>query len=240
MRFRALLGKIGLLKERLTLNMLAAKYLSGRGIEIGPLVRPTKVPPRTTVFYVDRLSEEQLRRHYPELTEQQLTPIDIIDNGEKLASFADVSLDFIIASHFLEHCEDVLSTVENFCRVLTSGGYILMAIPDKRFTFDKERPITPLSHLVEEKRDGPEKSRLAHFEEWSRYVGGKSGEELTADMNHCLSLDYSIHFHVWTEKELRELVEHVTSYLPLRKVLFQSLGEEVLILLQKDKGPKVE
>ena len=236
----ALLKKMGIIKGRLTLNHLAAKFLSGNGIEIGPLVRPTKLPPGTAVKYVDRLSVEQMKVHYPEIDGKQLTPIDIIDDGEKLVSFADESLDFIVASHFLEHCQDPLTALENFCRVVVFGGYVLLAIPDKRFTFDKDRPITPLSHLLLDQKEGPEKSRQAHFAEWSRYVGKKEGAELQADIKHCTSLDYSIHFHVWTIKEIVELIEHVISYLPLHAELIEASGEEVLIVLIKDKGQSVQ
>ena len=232
----AFLKKLGLIKERLTLSSLAAKYLRGQGIEIGPLVRPTKLPAETSVKYVDRLSVEQMQVHYPEIDATQLTPIDIIDDGEKLESFADESLDFIVASHFLEHCQDPLTTLENFCRVIVCEGHLLLAIPDKRFTFDKERPITSLSHLLADQKEGPEKSRGAHFSEWSRYVGKKEGAQLQADIHHCTSLNYSIHFHVWTKKEIVELTEHVSSYLPLHVELLEASGEEVLIVLRKDKS----
>ncbi len=182
---------------------------------------------------MDRLSLEEQMLHYPELKGEVLTSIDIIDDGEKLSSFADESIDFIIASHFLEHCQDPIGTLENFNRVLRQEGHVLLAIPDKRYTFDKERPTTTLNHLCTDHKEGPEVSREAHFEEWSRYVGQKKGDELQADINHCTELGYSIHFHVWTEKELKELIMHISSYLPLTCIEFQLVGEEILVVLNK-------
>jgi ferredoxin len=32
--------------------------------------------------------------------------VDVVDDGERLESFADASLDFVVSSHFLEHCQD--------------------------------------------------------------------------------------------------------------------------------------
>src|SRR5262249_41579641 len=87
---------------------IARTYLRGSGIEIGALHRPLRVPSHVAVRYVDRLSTAELRRQYPMLADHELVPVSIIDDGEQLVSLADASQDFVIANHFLEHCEDPL------------------------------------------------------------------------------------------------------------------------------------
>ena len=72
---------------------IADTYLHGDGIEIGALYAPLQTS--ASVRYVDRMSVEQLRVQYPELADTALTPVDRIDDGERLVSFADRSLDFI-------------------------------------------------------------------------------------------------------------------------------------------------
>ena len=64
---------------------------------------------------------------------------------ESLATIPDGSQDFVIADHFIEHCQDPISALTIHFRVLKTGGILYMAVPDKRFTFDKDRPVTPTS-----------------------------------------------------------------------------------------------
>ena len=82
---------------------LSDRYLEGEGIEIGALHRPLAVAPGARVRYVDREDERELRRHYPELAELPLVPVDIVDDGETLSTLADASVDFVIANHFIEY-----------------------------------------------------------------------------------------------------------------------------------------
>ncbi len=83
-----------------------------------------------------------LLAHYPELIGQPLQAPDMIDDGETLSTIDSASQDFVIANHFLEHCENPIQTLRNFLRVLKDGGILYMAVPDKRFTFDVDRPVT--------------------------------------------------------------------------------------------------
>ena len=90
---------------------LAKRFIRGRGIEIGALHNPLWVPPRSCVTYVDRMDENDLRRHYPELNDLPLVKVNIVDDGEKLTAFEPNSQDFIIANHFLEHAQNPISTI---------------------------------------------------------------------------------------------------------------------------------
>ncbi len=56
-------------------RQLSDSYLSGQGIETGALHHPLWVSEQATVRYVDRLSREELRRHYPELSDSFLCAI---------------------------------------------------------------------------------------------------------------------------------------------------------------------
>jgi SAM-dependent methyltransferase len=130
----------------------------------------------------------------------------VIDDGERLGSIADGSQDFVIANHFLEHSEDPIGALLNMFRVLRSGGILYLAVPDKRFTFDLKRPTTPLEHLRDDHRHGPERSRRAHFEEWALLVDDVPEPDVEQRVEDLLALDYSIHFHVWTQPDVLELL----------------------------------
>jgi predicted SAM-dependent methyltransferase len=211
-------------------------FLKGEGIEIGALHRPLIVPLELKVRYVDRLTVDELRKHYPELDGQPLVPVDIVDNGETLGSIDEGSQDFIVANHFFEHCQDSIKTLGTFLSKLRPGGVVYMAIPNKDYTFDIKRPITPYQHILDDHEHGPEKSKQAHFDEWTRLVAGIENEEQAA--KHTAKLieeDYSIHFHAWDQPALTALFfklrrDRVLDYdieLMLRN------GEEIIVVLRK-------
>jgi SAM-dependent methyltransferase len=151
-----------------TRKELAAEFLRGDGIEIGGLHLAITMPPGARVRYVDRMTVPELRAHYPELADWDLVQVDIVDDGEMLATIEDDSVDFIIANHFLEHCEDPIRTIETHLRKLRPAGILYYAVPDKRYTFDFRRPRTQLQHVVNDHDNGPEASRSEHYVEWVR------------------------------------------------------------------------
>ena len=65
-----------------TRRELATELLRGSGIETGAPHLPTVVPPDMVVRYVDRMTVSDLRAHYPELEDQSLVPVDVVDDGE--------------------------------------------------------------------------------------------------------------------------------------------------------------
>jgi O-antigen biosynthesis protein len=192
---------------------LAAEFLRGGGVEIGALHQPMPVPPGAGVTYVDRMTVEDLRDHYPELAELPLTPVDVVDDGERLERFGDESVDFLVANHFLEHCENPIGTIETHLRKLRPGGLLFYAVPDKRYTFDFRRPRTKLAHVVADYENGPEASRHDHYVEWERMIYepgtlAPSDEVALAKAERHEREGYSIHFHVWTQADLLELFMH--------------------------------
>jgi len=222
--------------QKLDREAIAANFLKGEGLEIGGLHNPLCAPSDVNVRYVDRMSLEDLRRHYPELASRRLAAVDIIDDGEQLTSVADASQDFVIANHFFEHCQDPVQTVTNLLRVLRAGGVLFFAIPDKRYTFDAERPVTPFEHIVRDHEQGPAWSKEQHFREWVQYVD-KITDPAAADERYraLVAQDYSIHFHVWTQDELLELMIRLKTYftLPVELELFlkhAGMGEVIVVL----------
>jgi SAM-dependent methyltransferase len=190
-------------------ELVAKSFLQGQGIEIGALHNPLKIDSEVIVKYVDHLDKKGLYQHYPELKEFNLVDVDIIDNGEKLETIKNSSQDFIIANHFIEHCQDPLSTIERFLEVLKEKGIIYMAVPDRRRTFDRDREGTRFSHLIEDRKIGPIWSKEFHYREWTtkvephfnRYLPGTPADVIDQRVQDLMNQKYSIHFHCWTSKE---------------------------------------
>lgn len=220
--------------NRFTLSFL---YLRGQGIEIGALHNPLTVLPFAKVRYVDRLSVEELRRQYPELRDKRLVDVDYVADGEQLQSIGDASQDFVIANHFVEHCQNPLRALENMLRVLSPGGVLYLALPDKRLTFDRERPVTPLSHLIKDYEDGPQGSRKVHFEEWVRFVNCVDGQEQVSEQaKQLMALDYSIHYHVWTQHEMLELLTYLRQRHAFDIEVMVRSKNEVIFILRKGQA----
>lgn len=186
---------------------VADRYLRGEGLEIGALQDPLKVGKGVKVRYVDMAPTEELRRMYRDKAARHLVEVDVVDDGERLARVADASQDFVIANHFLEHCEDPIGTLRNLLRVVRPGGVVYLSLPDKRFMFDRDRPATTLEHLLRDHEQGPEWSRHQHYDEVVRVAIGVTGE--TAVLEKVQELEgtrFRIHFHCWTQLEFMELL----------------------------------
>jgi predicted SAM-dependent methyltransferase len=209
-------------------------YLKGHGIEIGALHTPLRIPKSSKVRYVDRMSALDLRKQYPELDSKELMNVDIIDDGELLSKIKDSTQDFVIANHFLEHCQNPIGAIGNMLRVLKHGGVLYLSIPDKRYSFDADRPQTSFDHILKDYRKGPEWSKRQHFEEWTRYIGNiKDQGEANRHILNLMNIDYSIHYHAWTQTELIELVVRLKKEFSFNfevELIYKNMGEVIIIL----------
>jgi predicted SAM-dependent methyltransferase len=214
---------------------IAFKYLSGKGIEVGALHAPLEVPDTVKVYYVDRMSVSELRKQYPELNGTNLIEADIVDNGETLSSIPDNFWDFVIANHMIEHCQNPIGALENFLRVVKPGGIIYMGVPDKRYIFDVDRPMTSLDHLIRDYKEGPEWSKVSHYNEYVRLVEKFPEEQVLARQQALINIDYSIHFHVWTSETFSEWLFYCQKQLGFGFTieLFQENSIEIVMILRK-------
>jgi SAM-dependent methyltransferase len=154
---------------------------------------------------VDRLDNEGLEDHYPELTGRILRP-DVLADATELP-FPPSSLDFVIASHVLEHMPFPLAALRAWHQALAPGGALLLKIPDKRYTFDVKRERTTLRHLIDEDAD-PHADQRPHYADWVANVGSPPADFDQA-VDDLVRSDYSIHFHVWTSEDVAEIIDHL-------------------------------
>jgi predicted SAM-dependent methyltransferase len=222
-------------------NRLLAEHLRGRGIEIGALWRKFPIPRGATVYYVDRLPDEDLRQHYSEVSTRVVNP-DVVADAMQLP-FAPRSLDFVIASHVLEHLPFPLAALRHWYDVLRPRGVLLLKIPDKRYTFDAKRARTTLQHLIAEDADGSRFDKRAHFEDWVENVVGcrRATPEFDQQLAQLLQSDYSIHYHVWIDEDIREIVEYARSVMRLNwcAVVFWKAHvyrKECVLMLQRTEA----
>jgi SAM-dependent methyltransferase len=125
-----------------------------RGVEIGPLISPIVSKEESEVFYVDHADRETLQAKYandPNVDIQKIVPVDAVWGDRTLREcFADnCRFDYVIASHVLEHVPDMLGWMREIADILRPGGRLILAIPDRRFTFDYLRQTTRLSEVID-------------------------------------------------------------------------------------------
>jgi SAM-dependent methyltransferase len=212
---------------------LAKQFLSGSGLEIGALHQPLELPRGVVVSYVDRMTLDDLRTQYPDLASWNLVTVDRVDDGETLTTFANESQDFVVANHFLEHTEDPIGTLRTFFRVLKPGGVLYLAIPDKRYTFDCDRPVTTFEHLDADHREGPAGSRDEHYREYARHVHRCEERDVAGMAHHLKATGYSIHFHVWTQGEFLDFIARMRTVLGFDLEAAQKNQMEFIVVLRK-------
>lgn len=217
---------------------LAKRYISGDGLEVGALDSPLNVSTKkASVTYIDRMDNNFLGKHYPELDPQKFVKIGIVDDGEKLRKVKNNSQDFVIANHFIEHCEDPITTLINHLRVLRNAGIVYWAVPNKNRTFDRKRSKTTLSHLWRDYKAGPKISRRGHYEEWVRYVLGIAERKIQKEALKLMKEKYSIHFHVWTPDSFRLFLNFAKKKLKLKFKIEEfviNLNEFVVVIRKND------
>ena len=233
----------------ITLNerVLAARFLRGSGIEIGAGHVPIEVDERCcAVRYVDRLDAAEIGARFPELQGAPIVPVDMICDVavEGLRPFPSESLDFVVASHLLEHLPDPLGFLNECHRTLRDKGILYLATPDKDFTFDRERPRTPLSHIISDFERRVTSVDEEHLIDFITRAGKKQIPEDPAEREKLFQLEMarSIHVHVWTWNDMIELLEHTVGGMGLSWELVEAylpkgVKNEAVFILQKTDVP---
>lgn len=225
----------------------ATRYLRAFGIEIGACHVPIDVDHRCcNVRYVDRLTAAEIEEKFPELSGYDIVPTDVICDvaSDGLHPFADGSLDFIIASHLLEHLPNPLGFLKECHRVLRNSGILYLVVPDKDYTFDRDRQRTCLAHLIEDLDSHTVTIDESHLVDYLVHVGKHAIPKNPRGRKQLFQrhLDRSIHVHVWTWEDVVELLRYMLinrgvtwelceAYLP------KGVKNESIFLLRKTNLP---
>jgi len=69
-----------------------------------------------------------------------------------LNGLEDSAYDLVLSSHTLEHLANPLPALREWRRVCREGGHLVLVLPHRDGTFDRRRPVTALSHLLDDER----------------------------------------------------------------------------------------
>jgi hypothetical protein len=134
-----------------------------------------------------------------------------IDSHE-LTKMAAGRYDFLIASHVIEHLSNPIKSVLAWKRLLKSTGVMILVAPCKYFSYDCDRPITTISHLLEDYQKDVGEDDLTHMDEVILKHNFKRDKTFSSLVQHIerTKLNHEnriMHHHVFDLKLLRTMGE---------------------------------
>jgi hypothetical protein len=133
-------------------KLLSGLSIEGKlGLEIGALHRPLVQSCEHNVIYADHASTEALREKYrndPNVVIDDIVEVTAILDNCTLTEAVGQKVDYVVASHVVEHVPNLIGWLNELTVLLNQGGEIRLVVPDKRFTFDYLRAKTRLVDVL--------------------------------------------------------------------------------------------
>ena len=141
------------------------------------------------------------------------TGVQYISEATNLNEIPDSQYDFVISSNCLEHVANPMKALEEWVRVVKKGGLLLLALPNKAYNFDHNRPVTKFSHLLEDYKSNMGEDDMTHLKEILELhdlsLDPPAG---TPEQFKARSLknpeNRALHHHVFDVALLTEMMEH--------------------------------
>ena len=205
--------------------------LQGAGLEIGALHEAAKLPAGCSVEYFDVVSAADAARLFPEIDASRLVTVQHVGDldADGLAGFPDARFDFVIMNHVLEHVANPLKSVREVFRITRHAGYVVLAVPDKDYTFDRPRALTTFEHLWSDYENDVRENSDEHYLDFLRHVGPHVFDEPAGNLPGHLQWvrRRREHAHVWNSATFRAFLDEGFTRLGIHAQLrFESVGSE--------------
>ncbi|GAB4136284.1 MAG: hypothetical protein Fur0037_00670 [Planctomycetota bacterium] len=121
-----------------------------RGLEIGPYLQPTVRKDEGRIEYLDFYTAEELAEQEFQRTgaSVEVPPVDHVVKSDDYFRHVQGEFDYVIANHVIEHVDNPIQWLIDLARLVREDGVLFLAVPDKKYNFDRYRSDTPLSHLL--------------------------------------------------------------------------------------------
>jgi predicted SAM-dependent methyltransferase len=155
--------------------------VNGKGIEIGPSFNPLlRKADGYNVEIVDHLSAEDLREKYKDANVDlnMIEDVDYISDGGLISELIDKphNYDFCIALHVIEHTIDLIGFLRDCQTLLKEKGVLVLAVPDKRFSFDVLRPVCSTGDVIQAYLEGRKSHSIGKMFDELAYNCLRSGQ----------------------------------------------------------------
>lgn len=135
-----------------------------------------------------------------------------VREASSLSGIPDHAYDFLISSHMLEHCANPIKALHEWKRVLKPHGWLVLVLPHKEGTFDRNRKTTELKHMIEDFENCVGEDDLTHAEEFIKdfdYAMHDKEDPETFRKDILSNYDKRrIHHHVFTTPVAVQLVSY--------------------------------
>jgi len=241
-----------------------------KGLEIGaldePLVKKEDTRLGGRIFYLDHLPTEELCKKYeadPSVDVDNIVPVDFFcRNGNIVEATGGIIFDYVVASHVIEHTPNLLQFLIDIHKILKPGGQLILIIPDKRFSFDVNRPVTTFGAVLEKYSANETKPSISavydHFalanatsghNIWYGSIKPEDGRLLASEefawkaAQSVLKNEryFDVHVNIFTPASFFEIVRKAISHnlvkFEVEKFKDTEIGQiEFMIVLKKNKG----
>ena len=124
------------------------------GMEIGALASPLVKPEEGNIFFVDHVDTKELREKYAKdvsVDVAKIVEVNAVWGRQTLQECigACKKVDYVVASHVIEHTPDLVTWLAEIHSILRPGGSLRLAIPDRRYSFDYLRFETRLHDVLD-------------------------------------------------------------------------------------------
>lgn len=137
-----------------------------------------------------------------------------IADGTDLNEIAAGTYDFLVSAHCLEHIANPMKALEEWLRVLKPGGFMLLVVPDKNFTFDHNRNYTSFTHLLSDYESDTTEDDLTHLPEILALhdlkldPGAGTDYAVFKKRSEANFTNRALHHHVFSQDVLRQCLEY--------------------------------
>lgn|ERR1022692_4009944 len=195
------------------LREIAVCTLAGKGLEFGAFANPFPVPPHCRVEYADLFTtDELLQKRYPGQS-IDIVPVSHITSLDSFRGIGERQFDFIIASHVIEHTRNAMAAIQKAYGALKVGGQLVLVVPDMRLTFDRNRAITELSHLIQDYESPLRERDVLHYVEFFSKAFVTPIEDLFSRVKTAIEENGDLHFHTWTYESFKEMVTYIREHI---------------------------
>lgn len=191
---------------------IIGRYLSGLGAEVGAFKTPL---PGIEPIYIDCFEE------------YAGTPTLLDYYGSAVAMpFLDSSLNYVAASHVIEHVANPLAALCEWYRICRHRGILYIVVPDRRYTFDRNRALTTVDHMLEDFKSGVDDDDPTHIDDfifnldWKLYSPEAAYEDEVKTRNDLRDkyyaavrarLNINIHFHTFEPASFFQLIQQANA-----------------------------
>lgn len=233
-----------------------------RSLEIGALNVPTLLPTECDARFLDWFSTEDLRARHENnsvVPPETIVPIDYVVADTQFADVVSEKFDLLIANHVIEHIPDLIGWFDQLAQLAEPDGYLFLAVPDRRYTFDYFRPEDDAVDIVRAHLDGLQRpsrfqiakhlyyfTDLTHKEVWA----GSVPDTFTPRMSFAEALETSaslaetyadVHCWIFTRTTFERTIEalHTAGHIEWRIAAIEDVQvneNEFRVLMQRVDG----